>query len=80
MVDVGRGSDKEINGQEVQMALWLAVQELKKESEVKSGVIEKLKAEKDADIRKLEEENEELKQAVCEVNPQAHVCMGVSEI
>lgn len=29
----GRGSDKEINGQEVQMALWLAVQELKAEND-----------------------------------------------
>lgn len=29
----GRGSDKELSGQEVQMALWLAVQELKKEND-----------------------------------------------
>jgi len=28
-----RGSDKKISGQEVQMALWLAVQELTKENE-----------------------------------------------
>ena len=28
-----RGSDKELNGNEVQMALWLAVQELVKENE-----------------------------------------------
>ena len=29
----GRGSEKEIRGQEVQMALWLAVQELIKENQ-----------------------------------------------
>ncbi|MBI9101196.1 MAG: tail fiber domain-containing protein [Spirochaetales bacterium] len=34
-----RGSDKQINGQEVQMALWLAVQELKAENEELRGMI-----------------------------------------
>jgi hypothetical protein len=30
---LGRGSDSSINGQDVSMALWLAVQELKKEND-----------------------------------------------
>ncbi len=34
-----RGSDKEINGQEVQMALWLAVQELTKENQQLKSII-----------------------------------------
>lgn len=47
-----RSSDKELNGPGVQMALWLAVQELK-------------------------EENDELKQLVCEDHSDSPVCAGV---
>jgi len=32
MLSFERGSDKQLNGNEVQMALWLAVQELKAEN------------------------------------------------
>jgi len=37
-----RGSDKKINGQDVQMALWLAVQELKAENNLKDEIIGEL--------------------------------------
>ena len=55
-----RGSDTTINGQEVQMALWLAVQELEKrtiEQEKQDTQI----AKQDAQIAALAEENQEMK-------------------
>ena len=48
-----RGSDKEISGQEVQMALWLAVQELTKEKEVMQN-----------ENRALKQDIEQIKQAL----------------
>jgi hypothetical protein len=47
----GRGSDKLINGQEVEMALWLAVQELTAENKGQKQMLE----EQRNLIRRLEE-------------------------
>ena len=41
-----RGSDKLINGQEVEMALWLAVQELTKQNKALAARLEQLEAER----------------------------------
>ena len=40
----GRGSDKELNGQEIEMALWLAVQELTAKVKQLEGELQAQKA------------------------------------
>ena len=40
------GSDKLLNGQEVEMALWLAVQELAKQNKALAARLEQLEAER----------------------------------
>jgi len=52
----GRGSDKEISGQEVTMALWLAVQELTEEN----GKLKEKNGKMEADIESLRQEVQEV--------------------
>ena len=55
-----RGSENEISGQEIQMALWLAVQELTKESKIKGQELQ----DKQSQIDLLFEEVNELKKVI----------------
>jgi hypothetical protein len=55
-----RGDKKSLSGDEVKMALWLAVQELK--------------LEKDAEIQELKLENTQMKQLICLDHPEAEIC------
>ncbi|MBU4348502.1 hypothetical protein KJ671_03335 [Patescibacteria group bacterium] len=65
-----RGSDKELNGNEVQMALWLAVQELNTKVNEKDTEIQEMKDENNA----KQEQINALKQLVCLDHPTAPSC------